>query len=41
MELDRISNLELLDVYKEANNFCDFLEKLLEQTKKEIEANDE
>ena len=41
MELEKLSNLELLDLYKEEKAFTEFLEKLYEQAKKEIEAQDE
>ncbi len=41
MELDKLSNLELLELYTEEKNFTEFLEKLYEQAKKEIEGQDE
>ena len=41
MELDKLSNLQLLELYEEEKNFTDFLEKLYEQAKKEIEGQDE
>ena len=41
MELDKIDNLEILELYKEVNSFSEFLEKTKEQVKKEMENNDE
>lgn len=41
MELDKIDNLELLELYKEVDNFCDFLEKNVEQARKEMDDENE
>ena len=41
MELDKLSNLELLELYTEEKIFTELLEKLYEQAKKEIEGQDE
>lgn len=41
MELDKLSNLELLELYKEEKDFTSYLEKLYEQALKEIEDNNE
>lgn len=41
MELDKLSNLELLELYKEEKDFTAYLEKLYEQALKEIEDNNE
>lgn len=35
MELDKIDNIELLELYKEVVSFCDFLDKSLETARKE------
>lgn len=35
MELDKLNNMELLDLYKEVISFCDFLDKSLETARKE------
>lgn len=41
MGLEKLSNLELIELYKEEKAFTEFLEKLYEQTIKEIEVQDE
>lgn len=41
MGLEKLDNLELLELYKEEKAFTEYLEKLYEQAKKEIEVQDE
>lgn len=41
MELEKLSNLELLELYKEERAFTEYLEKQYEQAKKEIEEQNE
>ena len=41
MDLEGLSNLELLDLYKEEKEFTEYLEKTYEQAKKDSEAQDE
>ena len=41
MELEKLSNLELLDLYKEEKDFTEYLEKLYEQAIKDSEAQNE
>ena len=40
-ELEHIKDLELLELYKEEKNFTEYLEKLYNDAKKELEENNE
>ena len=40
-EFDNLSNEELLELYKEENDFVKYLEGLIKKAKEELEAQDE